>query len=121
MNNPIQILHDDRPWGSFDRFTENESSTVKTIQVLPGKRLSLQTHRHRSEYWYVLEGAGNAEIGGIVQALTPGSEVHIPIGETHRLSAGDAGIRILEIAFGHFDEDDIVRLDDDYGRIASHD
>ena len=115
----LQILHDERPWGSFKRFTENEPTTVKIIQVSPGKRLSLQTHERRSEYWFVLEGSGTAEIGGVEHALEPGHEMHIGVKEKHRLSAGSDGIRILELAFGYFHEDDIERLHDDYGRIEN--
>jgi mannose-6-phosphate isomerase-like protein (cupin superfamily) len=117
MNN--SPLHDERPWGSFDQFTKNEATTVKIIRVNPGKRLSLQRHAHRAEFWYVLSGNGTAEIDSAEHALTPGVTVEIPVHTTHRLTASDEGITILEIATGEFDEDDIERLEDDYGRVAA--
>ncbi|HQU07989.1 MAG: mannose-6-phosphate isomerase [Parcubacteria group bacterium 21-54-25] len=110
--------HDDRPWGSFDRFTQNESSTVKLLTVAPNKRLSLQQHAHRSEYWRVISGSGSAHIGDKEYTAQPGDEFEVPTGTLHRLTAGPTGLLILEIALGDFDETDIVRLEDDFGRTA---
>lgn len=115
----IVPTHDERPWGSFDQFTANEASTVKIIRVAAGQRLSLQRHAGRAEYWRALSGSGTAEIDGAENPLTPGASVWIPQGAAHRLSAGPDGIEVLEIALGHFDENDIERLEDDYGRIPS--
>ncbi len=112
-------LHDDRPWGSFDQFTENEPTTIKVITVAPGKRLSLQKHAHRSEYWRVLAGSGTARVGDTEYPAKINAEFEIPIGTIHRLGAGPEGITVLEIAFGSFDEKDITRLEDDFGRTAN--
>lgn len=110
------VVHDDRPWGGFDRFTLNETSTVKIITVAAGQRLSLQRHRHRDELWVALDPGLVFEIDGVRTEPEAGDRVLIRAGQTHRLaSAGPRG-RILEIAFGHFDEDDIERLEDAYGR-----
>jgi Mannose-6-phosphate isomerase len=122
MKKPMSLLtnryREDRPWGSFDRFTANELSTVKFLHVAAGKRFSLQTHTHRSEFWKVIQGTGTATIDEVDHELKMGDEVEIPVGSTHRLTGGSEGVTVLEIALGHFDEDDIVRLEDDFGRIT---
>lgn len=110
--------HEDRPWGSFDRFTENELSTVKILHANPGAKLSLQRHEHRSEWWKILEGDGFVEINGEHRNVKTGDEIEIPVGTTHRIGGGEHGIAWLEIALGEFDENDIERLEDDYGRIT---
>jgi len=116
MNPLSNREHEDRPWGSFDRFTLNEASTVKIVRVDAGKRLSLQRHQQRSEFWRVIEGTGVARVGDEEIALSMGDEVAIPQGALHRLSGGPAGIAVLEIALGTFDENDIERVEDDFGR-----
>lgn len=108
--------HDDRPWGSFDRFTLNESSTVKLLRLLPGKRISLQKHAGRAEFWRITAGSGTASVDGVDRAVAAGDEVEIPVGATHRLAAGPDGLDWLEIALGDFDENDNTRLQDDFGR-----
>lgn len=112
----IVPLHDERPWGSFDQFTLNQVSTVKVIRVAAGQRLSLQRHTGRAEFWRVLSGSGIAQVDTAEHPLTAGVDVWIPQGAAHRLSAGTEGIEVLEIALGQFDENDIERLEDDYGR-----
>lgn len=109
--------HEDRPWGSFDRFTKNESSTIKLIRVNPLQEFSLQYHEHRGEFWHVVAGSGTATDGETVREVKEGDEIEIPVGTLHRLSAGPQGITILEIALGDFDEGDIVRVADDFGRV----
>lgn len=106
-----------RPWGNFEQFTTNEETTVKILTINPGQRLSLQRHEHRSEEWIVIEGVVSASIDGVSYGLYKGNSVNVPRGAEHRLwnSRLDPA-RVLEIARGHFDEDDIVRLEDDYGR-----
>jgi mannose-6-phosphate isomerase-like protein (cupin superfamily) len=111
-------FHEDRPWGSFDRFTQNEISEVKFLNVAAGQRFSLQKHSKRSEFWKTIKGSGMAEVDGVEYPMTMDSEVEIPVGATHRLTGGPEGITVLEIALGEFDENDIERLEDDYGRVA---
>lgn len=107
----------ERPWGRFQQFATNEPVTVKTITVEPGHRLSLQTHEHRAEMWHVLEGTADVQIDDEARAAGPGDMVWVPPGARHRLgNSGTAPVRILELAFGDFDEADITRLDDDYAR-----
>ena len=105
-----------RPWGSFERFTENETTTVKIISVNPNQRLSLQTHKFRSEFWKIISGSGVVTIAGVEHSAKPGDSFDIPVEAEHRVSGGSEGIAFLEIAFGAFDENDITRLADDFGR-----
>jgi mannose-6-phosphate isomerase-like protein (cupin superfamily) len=111
--------HEERPWGGFERFTLNELSTVKIIRVNPGAELSLQRHEHRAEFWRVLAGSGAARSGEETREIKTGDEVEVPVGALHRLSAGPEGLVVLEIAEGKFDEADIERLEDGYGRAGS--
>lgn len=117
-NMPILQNHyeESRPWGSFERFTQNESSTVKVLRVSPNKRLSLQSHKLREEYWCVLSGSGVAVVNDERIPLAPATRVEVPQGAVHRLEAGAEGLTLLEIALGVFDEDDITRYEDDFGR-----
>lgn len=108
--------HEERPWGSPERFTKNETTTVKILHVLPNKRFSLQKHAHRSEFWRVIEGGGTVQIGDTIKEVAVGDEVLVPQGELHRLTGGPNGIKVLEIIFGDYDENDIERLEDDFGR-----
>lgn len=108
--------HEDRPWGSFDRLTLEEGTTIKFLDVLPGKRLSDQRHERRDEVWIVLEGSGSVILDGEERVLLKGDELEVPKGTWHRLVGGDQGLRVLEIAFGSFDENDIERREDDFGR-----
>lgn len=79
--------------------------------------MSLQSHSSRSEFWRVISGSGKAEVDGVPRALKVGDEQEAPVGTKHRLSAGKDGMEILEIAFGDFSEDDIIRYEDAYGRV----
>jgi mannose-6-phosphate isomerase-like protein (cupin superfamily) len=109
--------HDEsRPWGSEHIFTVNEPSTVKILHVNAGKRLSLQKHAHRSEYWKVIAGSGIVQTGTDERQVQVDDEIEVPVEEEHRITGGDNGISILEISEGTFDEKDIVRIEDDYGR-----
>ncbi|MER6944859.1 phosphomannose isomerase type II C-terminal cupin domain [Nonomuraea sp. NPDC000554] len=110
------VVRDERPWGNFERFTLNESSTVKIIEVAAGQRLSLQRHEHRDELWVALDPGCVFEVNGERIEPAVGERVLIRAGQTHRLSSSGPTARILEVAFGHFDEDDIERLEDAYGR-----
>lgn len=105
-----------RPWGDFERFTLNEKSTVKVITVRPGERLSLQSHTHRSEFWHILSGTGVITLNQERHAVHAGENFFSPMGHAHRMEGGPDGLIFLEIAFGDFDENDITRIDDTYGR-----
>ncbi len=107
----------ERPWGRFQQFTTEEPVTVKVITIEPGCRLSLQTHGHRAEMWQVLEGAADVQVDGRAWTARSGDMVWVPPGAVHRIgnSTGQMA-RVLELAFGPFDEADITRLQDDYAR-----
>ena len=107
----------ERPWGQFQQFVSNETVTVKIITVEPGHRLSLQTHDRRGEFWKVLDGPIEVTVGERTWSAEPGENIWVPCGTIHRMAnKGDRAGRLLEIAFGDFDESDIVRLEDDYAR-----
>ena len=105
-----------RPWGRFERFTLNQKSTVKLIHIDPDSSLSLQYHVRRSEFWRVVDGECSAVVGGKVVRMGLNDELVVPAGVVHRLTGGPDGARILEIAIGDFSENDIVRLEDGWGR-----
>jgi len=107
-----------RPWGTFTTLEEADGHKVKRITVCPGQRLSLQLHHHRAEQWVVVRGTARVTRGDEVLDLTVGQTVHIPKGEKHRLeNRGEGPVEIIEVQTGDYlGEDDIVRLQDDYGR-----
>jgi len=110
----------EKPWGSFEQYTHNLPSTVKVITVAPGGALSRQYHENRDELWVVLDAGALVEVGDEVLAPQPGDKLFIPRGTVHRLCCnGDGPTRILEVSFGSFDEEDIVRLEDVYGRVGA--
>ena len=109
----------DKPWGRFEQYTHNLPSTVKIITVAPGGTLSRQYHHHRDELWVVLDPGARVELDGEKLSPEPGEKLYIPRDMVHRISAeGEGPVRILEISFGEFDEGDIVRLEDVYGRVV---
>ena len=115
-------LEVEKPWGRFEQYTHNLPSTVKVITVEQGGALSLQYHHRRDELWVVLDAGARIELGDAVLALQAGDKVFIPRTTKHRLSSGgDGPVRILEVSFGEFDDNDIVRLEDVYGRMPAHD
>lgn len=105
-----------RPWGSFTRFTNNEPSTVKILHIQKGEEFSLQYHTERQEFWKILSGTPKVLIGEETFTPTAGEEFTIAPGTKHRVSAPNDEVVILEISTGHFDENDIVRLEDKYNR-----
>jgi len=108
----------EKPWGRFEQYTHNLPCTVKIITVAPGGMLSRQYHKKRDELWVVLDPGARVELDGKVLYPEVEEKLFIPRETVHRLSAsaGESAVRILEISFGEFDEDDIVRLEDVYGR-----
>ncbi len=107
----------ERPWGQFQQFVQNEPVTVKIITVQPGHRLSLQHHSHRGEMWQVLDVPIQVTVDDTTWDAQPGEVVWVPEGSHHRMAnTGTERGRLLEIAHGDFDEQDIVRLEDDYAR-----
>ncbi len=109
----------EKPWGRFEQYTHNVPSTVKIITVVPGGVLSSQYHHKRDELWVTLDAGAKVELGEEVLYPSPGEKLYIPRETVHRLSCvGERAVRILEVSLGHFDEEDIVRLEDLYGRVG---
>ncbi len=104
-----------KPWGNFKQFTLNKKSTVKILQVNPNQVLSLQKHKKRSEMWYFLS-EGYCQIGKKRKKIKEGCSIIIKKGVSHRLYAKNKKVLVLELSFGNFDENDIIRLEDKYGR-----
>jgi mannose-6-phosphate isomerase-like protein (cupin superfamily) len=107
---------EDRPWGRFEQFCHNQECTVKIITVKPNSKLSLQYHKQREEFWRVIDGRGHIVVGDKTFDAKAGDEFFIKKIQKHRMMTTDSEMRVLEVSFGHFDEDDIVRLEDEYKR-----
>ncbi len=113
----LNIYEEERPWGSFRKFTENIPSTVKIITIKPNEELSLQSHNNREEFWRVISGDGIFEVGDKKIIVEVGSEQYVSVKAKHKIKAGMDGMEVLEIAIGEFNEGDIVRYEDKYGRV----
>ena len=111
-----KVFQIEKPWGNFRQFSHNEITTIKILTINPNTSLSLQYHNHRAEFWHVISGHPFLTIGEKKIKAKPGDEFEIQIKELHRLEAQDDAVQILEIAYGDFDEEDIVRVEDKYGR-----
>ncbi len=113
------IERTERPWGWYETVSEAPGNKVKRIRVHAGQQLSLQKHRQRAEHWVVVQGVARVTVGALVLDLTAGQHVDIAIGEVHRLAnMTQQTVEIVEVQFGSYlGEDDIVRLQDDYGRV----
>ena len=110
-----------RPWGWFEAVDQGPRHKTKRISVMPGQRLSLQTHDHRAEHWVVVSGTARVTCDDRVFELIENQSTYIPLGAKHRLeNPGDAVLEIIEVQSGSYlGEDDIVRFDDEYGRAAA--
>jgi mannose-6-phosphate isomerase len=111
---------DERPWGSFTVLDEGDGYKVKRIEVKPHKRLSYQRHAQRAEHWFVVAGVALATLDGSDIRIETGEALDIPVGAAHRIeNPGDELLVLVEVQRGaYLGEDDIVRLQDDFGRIA---
>ena len=110
-----------RPWGSYDSIEEGARFQVKRIVVKPGATLSLQKHHHRAEHWIVVTGTAEVTCDEKVFLLSENQSTYIPLGSTHRLrNPGKMPLELIEVQSGSYlGEDDIVRLDDAYGRAGT--
>lgn len=111
-----------RPWGFFNVLGDSKRFKVKTLMVKPHSRLSLQSHEHRHEHWFVVEGIADVEVGTTKARLFVGQSINVAIGEKHRISnTTDNWLYIVEVQTGEsFDESDITRYQDDYDRVADN-
>ena len=114
------LLHREvhRPWGSYDSVDNGDRHQVKRITVKPGKSLSLQMHHHRAEHWVVVSGTALIQLGDDEKVLSEDQSIYIPLGTVHRLTnPGKVDLHIIEVQTGtYLGEDDIVRLEDTFGR-----
>ncbi len=110
--------HDRRPWGSYTVIDEGSDYKVKRIEVLGQKRLSYQRHKFRGEHWYVVAGTGTVTLDGVDHEVKVGEAIDIPLGAAHRMAnLGDELLVFIEVQRGSYlGEDDIERLQDDFGR-----
>ena len=112
-------MQEARPWGWYLVIDQGDLYKVKSIEVNPGEKLSLQKHFHRTEHWVVVEGTALVEVGGKKSIINENESTYIPLGTKHRLSnPGKIPLRIIEVQSGSYlGEDDIERYDDNYGRV----
>jgi mannose-6-phosphate isomerase len=120
MTRPESLEHDRRPWGEYWVLEDAEGWKVKRIDVLPGKRLSYQKHARRAEHWMIVRGTARVTLDGEELDRGPGEVVDVPVGTAHRIeNRGREVLTFIEIQRGdYFGEDDIVRLEDDFGRTS---
>ncbi|HCC10083.1 MAG TPA: mannose-1-phosphate guanylyltransferase/mannose-6-phosphate isomerase, partial [Atlantibacter hermannii] len=107
-----------RPWGKYDSIDEGERYQVKRIRVKPGEGFSLRMHHHRAEHWIVVAGTAQVTMNDEVRLLVENESIYIPFGTPHRLeNPGKIPLDLIEVRSGaYLKEDDIVRLEDRYGR-----
>lgn len=105
-----------RPWGTFSQYAHNQEVTVSLMTVEPDQRLSLQSHTGRSELWIVLDDGAAIQVGEEIIHPSAGAEIWIPADTAHRLSSLGQRVRVLEVAFGNWQQQDITRFEDDYQR-----
>lgn len=108
----------EKPWGWYEEvFSETPHYKCKRLYVEPEKQISLQYHNNRKEYWTVVQGSGTVTVSDNVREIAIGDFVFVPETIVHRLKGGELGITIIEVQLGEdCSEEDIVRLQDDYGR-----
>ena len=111
-------LFEHRPWGSFRTIAKGENFHVKIINVLPGGKLSLQSHKHRSEHWVVVAGTATVVINDKTFKLSTNESTYIQVGAKHMLQNNEThNLIIIEVQVGNYlSEDDIIRYEDFYGR-----
>lgn len=117
----LSVEFDSRPWGSYTVLDDRENFKIKRIEVLPGKRLSYQRHGRRAEHWFVTQGTAKVTLNDREILVTAGSAIDIAIGDKHRVeNPSESELLIfVEVQTGdYFGEDDIERLDDDFGRTS---
>ena len=107
-----------RPWGRYEILQDSPQYKVKRIWVSPGKRLSLQRHQKRAEHWFILQGSARVTLNSDTLEMGPGDSIDIAIADLHRIeNIGESDVIFIEVQTGtYFGEDDIERIEDDFGR-----
>lgn len=119
-SNGISVLEEDhRPWGYYQVISDEPDLKIKKIFVCPGKRLSLQRHKKRAEHWFIIKGTAIVTLDSSEISLEAGLSIDIPRGSFHRImNTGRETLALIEVQTGdYFGEDDIERVEDDYGRV----
>ena len=114
--------YSERPWGNYTVLSDDASDhKVKRIVVHPGKRLSYQRHSKRAEHWFIVSGTALVTLDGTVTEVHAGESIDIPMEGAHRIAnEGTTDVVFIEVQHGtYFGEDDIVRIEDDYGRVEA--
>ncbi|MFM1799083.1 MAG: hypothetical protein RLZZ117_1361 [Cyanobacteriota bacterium] len=107
-----------RPWGWYETLTADDGYLVKRLCLSPGRRISLQRHRHRCEHWVVVKGEGVLQLEDAAIPAEPGTTLFVPAGARHRAEAGAMALEIVEVQRGTvLSEEDIERFEDDFGRL----
>lgn len=111
---------EDRPWGSFTVLEDAPTHKVKRMEVAPGQRLSYQRHSRRAEHWFIVSGTAEVTLDGDVRRLQARTAIDIPQGCAHRIAnVGPETLVFIEVQHGsYFGEDDIERIEDDFGRVV---
>jgi mannose-6-phosphate isomerase-like protein (cupin superfamily) len=120
-NTAASPVFDRRPWGTFTVLDEGNNFKVKRIEVLPGKRLSYQKHSQRAEHWVIVKGTAKVTLDDREIVVLTGQAIDVAVGTAHRVENPGADLLVfIEVQFGtYLGEDDIVRLEDDFGRARS--
>lgn len=115
-----ELEYDERPWGNYTVLDDSDGHKVKRLVVHPGRRLSYQFHSRRAEHWFVVAGTGSVTLDGESVPVGPGSAVDVGLSTPHRIeNTGEQDLVFIEVQHGeYFGEDDIVRLEDDFGRVV---
>jgi mannose-6-phosphate isomerase-like protein (cupin superfamily) len=114
--------YSERPWGNYTVLDDDAPDhKVKRLVVHPGKRLSYQRHSKRAEHWYIVAGTATVTLDGTVSVVDAGGAIDIPLESAHRIAnQGSTDVVLIEVQRGsYFGEDDIVRLEDDFGRVEA--
>lgn len=111
------MVIESRPWGTFEVLIDEENYKVKRLHIRPGQAISLQYHENRVEYWVIVDGRGTVIIEDVMGNAESGNSFIIGKKEIHRVEASEEGITIIETQLGKCDEEDIVRLQDNYRRV----
>ena len=115
--NLVNLHREKRPWGDFLQFTEDQQTTVKILDIEPGQAISLQYHKMRDEFWYIIRGSAKVILDEKEKTLESGDTIYIGSGTKHRIiNVTKELVAVLEISFGDFEEDDEVILKDKYHR-----
>jgi mannose-6-phosphate isomerase len=110
-------MREDRPWGYYVILNESDNHKTKYIYINPNGRLSYQRHEKRHEHWFIVSGHPFITINGQQKLMSPGHSIDLKAGDLHRIEAQESPVEFIEVQTGtYFGEDDIVRIEDDYGR-----